>query len=54
MGVDWGFGTGICTLRYMEWLVKGDLLYGTEISTQYPVTIYVGKESEREFMRVYV
>ena len=21
-GMDWGFGTGICTLRYIEWLAK--------------------------------
>ena len=46
-GMDWGFGIGICTLRYMEGLAIGDLLYSTENSTQCPVIIYVGKESER-------
>ena len=25
-GMDWGFGTGICTLRYMEPLANRDLL----------------------------
>ena len=44
------FGTGICTLRYMELLVNGDLLYSTENSIQYSVIIYMGKESEREWM----
>ena len=48
-GVDWWFGIGIYTLRYMQWLVNGDLLYSTETSTQYSVKIYVGKESEREW-----
>ena len=46
-GMDWGFGIGICILRYMESWAKGDLLCGTETSTQYHVMIYVGKESER-------
>ena len=31
-----------------------DLLYSTENSTQYAVIIYVGKESERQWMCVYV
>ena len=46
-----GFGIGTCTLRYMESLAK-DLLYSTENSTQCSVIIYVGKQSEREWMRV--
>ena len=45
-GMDWGFGTGICTLWYMEWLDNGDLLYWN--STQYSLVIYMGKESEKE------
>ena len=47
-GIDWGFGIGLCTLKYMVCLGNRDLLYSTENSTQYPVIIYVGKESERE------
>ena len=47
-GRDWGFGIGICTLRYM------DLLYSPGSSTQDSVTIYVGKESEREQICVHV
>ena len=37
--MDWGSGIGIGTLRSMEWLASGDLLYSTENSTQYPVII---------------
>ena len=49
-GLDWGFGIGLCTLWYMKWLASLDLLCGTEKSTQYSVIIYVGKESEKEWM----
>ena len=35
-------------------VANGDLLYNTENSTWYSVIIYVGKESEREWMCVYV
>lgn len=41
-----GFGTGMCTLRYMESLAKGNLLYSTANSTQYSVRIYMGKDSK--------
>ena len=47
-GMDWGFGTGMCTLRYMtsQWQPGN--------STHYSVIIYVGKESEKEQMCVCV
>ena len=48
--MDWVFGIGICTLRYMERLANGDLPYSTEKFTQYSAIIYVGKESERTDM----
>ena len=32
-GMDGSFGTGICTLRYIEWPANGDLLYSTGEST---------------------
>ena len=35
IGMDWGFGISICTLRYMEWLAHGDLLYSRELSLVY-------------------
>lgn len=31
------------TLKHMEWLVEGNLLYSTENATQYSVKNYVGK-----------
>ena len=52
--MDWGFGIGICTLKYMECLINGDLLYSTQNSTPNSVVIYVGKESEREWMCAHV
>ena len=45
-----GLELALCTLRSMEWLANGDLLYSTENSTQYSVIIYEGKESERTDM----
>ena len=53
-GIDWEFGTGTCTLKYKKWLVNGDLLYSTKKSIQYSVIIYVGKESEREWMYIHI
>ena len=52
-GMGWGFGIGMCTLQYVAWMVNGDLLYSTGNSTQESVIIYVGKESETEWMCVY-
>ena len=56
VGEGWtrGFGIGIFALRYMELLAIGDMLYITEKYTQYSVIIYVGKESEREWICVHV
>ena len=43
-GAGWEGGTGglggICSLRYMEWLPTGDLLFSTENSTQHSMAIY--------------
>ena len=52
-GMDRWSRIGICTLRYMEWLANGDLLYSTGNSAQCSGIIYVGKESEREWI-VYI
>lgn len=38
----------------MECMVNKDLLYGTENSTQYSLIIYVGKESRKGWIYVYV
>ena len=53
-GMDWGLETGIYTLWYMERLANGELLYSTGNSTKYSAIIYIGKESEKEWMCVYV
>ena len=47
--MDWGFGTGICILWYMERLTNRNLLYSTVNSIQWSVIIYIGKESEKEW-----
>ena len=49
-----GVGIGICTLRYMEGLANRDLLHSTGNSTKYSMIIYMGKESEKEWMCEYV
>ena len=52
--MDWEFGIRICTLLYREWMVKRDLLYSTGNAIQHSVITYLGKESEKEWIRVYV
>ena len=54
IGMDWGFGIGICTLRCVEWSASENLLYSTGHLAQYSVITYKGKESEREWMCVHV
>ena len=53
-GMYWGFGIGICTWWYMEWLASGDLLYSTGNSSQYSVIIHMGKDSEKEWIPIHV
>ena len=38
----------------MEWMVNSDLLYSKRNSTLYSVTTYTGKDSEKEWISVYV
>ena len=52
--INWGFGIGIFILRYMERLANRALMYSTENFTQYSVIIYVGRESEKECISIYV
>ena len=42
--VDWGFGIDKCTVLYMEWMVKGNLLYRTDISIQCYTITYMGSD----------
>lgn len=62
-GRDWGDGTGISTLRYMERLADGDLL-AVQHRALYPiiydnlcgidsVIISVGKQYEREWVCIH-
>ena len=53
-GMEWGFGIGKFTLRYVKWLAIRDLLYSPENSTRYSVIIYIVKRSEREWLCVYM
>lgn len=50
--MDWGFGTGLCTLS-MERLASVDLLYRTGKSTHSGI-VSVGKESEEVWACVHV
>jgi len=52
--MDGGSGSGICTLWSLKQMANETLLYSTENSTQYAEIIYMGKESEKEWMCVYV
>ena len=38
----------------MKWIINKDLLYSTKNSTQYSVTTYMGKESEKEWIYMYI
>ena len=49
-GMDWGCGIGTCTRRSVEWRANGHLLSSTATSTQYAVIIYMGNESEGEWL----
>ena len=42
--MDWGFGLGICTLWYMEWMVNRNLLCRIGNSIQYSVITSVGMD----------
>ena len=52
--MDWGSEIGMFVVFYMEWIVNGDLLYNSENSTHLSVITCMGKESEKEWICVYV
>ena len=53
--VDWEFGRDMYTLPlHLKWITIKDLLYSTGNSAQYSAITYVGKEFEKEEIRVYV
>ena len=47
-------GIDIYTLLYIKLITNKDLLYSTGNSTQYSVMAYMGKESKKEWIYVYV
>ena len=53
-GINWEIGIDIYTLLYIKQITNKDLLYSTGNSTQYSVMAYMGKESEKEHIYVYV
>ena len=53
--VDWEFGMDMYTLLlHLKWITIKDLLYSTGNSAQYSAITYMGKEFEKEEIRVYV
>ena len=52
-GINWAIETDIYTVLYIKYTNK-NLLYGTGISGQYSAMVYMGKESEKEGIYVYV
>ena len=53
-GINWEIGTDIYTLLYIKEITNKDLLYSTGNSTQYSVMVYMGKESKKEWIYMYV
>ena len=53
-GINQEFGINIYTLLYIKQITNKDLLYSTGNSTQYSVMAYMGKESKKECIYVYV
>ena len=52
--MDWEFGISRCKLLYIEWINNKVLLYTTGNDSQYPVINLNGKESESEYIHLYV
>ena len=53
-GMNQEIGIDIYTLLYIKQITNKDLLYSTGNSTQYSVMAYMGKESKKEWIYVYV
>ena len=53
-GMNWEIGIDIYTLICIKWITYKNLLYSTGNSTQYSVMTYMGKESKKEWIYVYV
>ena len=53
-GMNWEIGIDIYTLLCIKQITNENLLYSTGNSTQYSVVTYMGKESKKEGIYVYV
>ena len=53
-GMNWEIGIDIYTLLYIKQINKKNLLFSTGNSTQYSVMTYIGVESKKEWIYVYV
>ena len=53
-GINWEIGTDMYILPYIKQITNKNLLYSTGNSTQYSVMAYMGKESKKEWIYVYV
>ena len=53
-GITWEIGIDIYTRLYIKQITNKDLPYSTGNSTQYSVVTYMGKESKKEWIYVYV
>ena len=53
-GTNWEIRMDIYTLLSIKYITNKDLLYSTGNSTQYSVMTYIGKESKKEWIYVYV
>ena len=51
---NWEIGIDVYTLLYIKQITNKDLLYSTGNSTQQSVMTYMGKESKKEWVHVYV
>ena len=53
-GLNQQFGVNIYVLLYIKQVTNKDLLHGTGKSTQFSVITYMGKESEKQLIYMYV
>ena len=53
-GINWEIGIDIYTLVYIKQITNKNLLYSTGDFTQYSVMTYMGIESKKEWIYVYV
>ena len=53
-GIIWGTEINIYTLLYIKQITHKNLLYSTGNSIQYSVLTYMGKESKKQWIHVYV